>query len=262
MPHSIFFFVLILAGIVVDRYSRSITAVQELNATLAERVADRERQLTDAFTHLRIQQEEQALATERQRIMRELHDGIGSQLVGMLNLLDRKQIDAAVLSEHLNVALDEMRIAVDSLQPLENDLTIVLANLRYRLQPRLAAAGLSVEWNLPQLPILPQLTPQSILNLQRILLEAFTNTLKHARATHIAISANCGGTPPAVQIVLEDNGIGWPIGHPAEAVTRCGHGIANMHARATAIGAALRIGNRPDGGLRISLDWPIPSSEP
>jgi len=262
MPHSIFFFVLILAGIVVDRYSRSITAVQELNSTLAERVADRERQLTEAFTRLRIQQEEQALATERQRIMRELHDGIGSQLIGILNLLDRQQIDPSVLSEHLNVALDEMRIAVDSLQPLENDLTIVLANLRYRLQPRLAAAGLSVEWNLPQLPVLPQLTPQSILNLQRILLEAFTNTLKHARATRISISANCGGTPPAVQIVLEDNGIGWPNGHPTEAATRCGHGIANMHARATAIGAALRIGNRPDGGLRICLDWPIPSTEP
>lgn len=261
MPHSVFFFVLILAGIVVDRYSKSILAVHELNASLAERIAEREKQLTDVFAVLHRQREEQALFLERQRIMRELHDGIGSQLVGMLNLVEQKIIDPAQLSEHLQIALDEMRIAVDSLQPIENDLTVVLANLRYRLQPRLVAAGLGVVWDVPNIPTLPRLPPQAILHLQRIFLEAFTNILKHARATRVAVTARCGGIPYGVRIGIEDDGVGLPLSTDSNPAQRFGHGITNMHARATAIGAALRVHQSENGGTCVSLEWPIAPGE-
>lgn len=261
MPHSVFFFVLILAGIVVDRYSKSILAVQELNASLAERIAEREKQLTEVFAVLHRQREEQALFLERQRIMRELHDGIGSQLVGMLNLVEQKIIDPAQLSEHLQIALDEMRIAVDSLQPIENDLTVVLANLRYRLQPRLVAAGLGVVWDVPNIPALPRLPPQAILHLQRIVREAFTNILKHARATRVAVTAHCGGVPYGVRIDIADDGVGLPKSADSNPEQHFGHGIANMHARATAIGAALRVFRSGSGGTCVSLEWPIPPGE-
>jgi len=260
MPHAVFFFVLILAGILVGRYGRSIAAVHELNASLADRIAERERQLTEALTTLHQEREIQALAAERQRIMRELHDGIGSQLVGMLNLLDHPVTDQPVLAEHIQVALDEMRIAVDSLHPLDHDLTTLLANLRYRLQPRLTAAGLRVVWNVPQLPSHSQLTPQSALHLQRILLEAVTNTLKHARARSITLGAQIGGYPPAIRIGFEDDGVGWN-----DAASRqSGRGVANMRARATMIGAHLQIGPRPGGGTRIILEWPLspPAASP
>lgn len=212
MPHAVFFFVLILSGRMVDRYGRSIAAIHELNTALADRIAERERQLTEALATLHQEREAQALAEERQRIMRELHDGIGSQLVGLLNLLDRKVTDLPTLSEHVRVALYEMRIAVDSLHPLDNDLTTLLANLRYRLQPQLAAAGLKVIWDVPQLPTQAQLTPQSALHLRRILLEAVTNTLKHARARTLSFSARLGGHPAAVRIAIEDDGTGYTRG--------------------------------------------------
>lgn len=253
MPHAVFVFVLILAGILVDRYGRSIAAVHELNASLANRIAEREQQLTAALATLHREREAQALAAERQRIMRELHDGIGSQLVGLLNLLDSRVTDVPMLAEHVRAALDEMRIAVDSLHPLEHDLTTLLANLRYRLQPRLEAAGLRVAWNVPLLPTHSQLTPQSALHLQRIVLEAVTNILKHAHANGIAICADVGGYPHAVRIRIEDDGLGCD--HSVSYAG--GRGIANMRARATMIGAHLRIEPRPGSGTRITLDWPL-----
>ncbi len=261
MPHAIFVFVLIMAGLVAERYSRSVADYRALNANLAQRVAEREQQLHQAFGALQTQQQEQAVLTERQRIMREIHDGVGSQLVGLLSMVSQRGTDPAVLEEHVKQALDEMRMAVDSLQPVHGDLIAVLATLRYRLQPRLQAAGVQVLWDVSQLPPLPQLSPQSVLQVQRILLEAFTNVLKHARATEVAVQARWEpgeeGATPAVVLSLTDNGVGLP----REQIVG-GHGVANMQSRATAIGAVLRLEAAAAGGTRVALHWPIKGPPP
>lgn len=255
-PHAMFFFVLILAGIVVERYSGSVSDYRALNDHLAERVAERERQLSQAFEALRVQQEEQAVMGERQRIMREIHDGVGSQLVGLLNMVSRRQTDPVALQEHVELALDEMRMAVDSLQPVDSDLTTVLATLRYRLQPRLEAAGIDVVWNVAPLPPLAQLSPQSILQVQRILLEAFTNVLKHSRATEVVVHAHwLDGDGTAVLLKLSDNGVGLPPFDRADTLR--GHGVANMRSRADSIGASLRVESAGGGGTSVTLLWPV-----
>jgi signal transduction histidine kinase len=134
----------------------------------------------------------------------------------------------------------------------------VLATLRYRLQPRLDAAGIELVWDVAVMPTLAPFAAQAALQLQRILLEAFTNVLKHARATRIVMQAGWHGeaTPPLVRIVLTDNGRGLPSA-PADG-RPAGHGIANMRARAQSIGARLSIENAQEagGGTRVRLDWP------
>jgi signal transduction histidine kinase len=256
-PHAMFFFVMILAGLVVERYSRTVADYSALNTNLAARVAEREDQLRAAFDTMRQQQQTQAVLLERQRIMREIHDGVGSQLVGLLNVVTQAAPDRGVIEEHVKLALDEMRMAVDSLQPTHDDLPTVLATLRYRLQPRLDAAGIELVWDVAVMPTLAPFAAQAALQLQRILLEAFTNVLKHAAATRIVMHASWHGndTPPRVRIVLTDNGRGLPVagdGRPA------GHGIANMRARAQSIGARLDIetASESTGGTRVRLDWP------
>jgi len=253
-PHALFLFVLILAGLFVARYSRSVADYRALNHTLEQRIAERERQLGEAFEALRAQREQQAVSNERQRIMREIHDGIGSQLVGLLGMVGRHDAAPAALEEQVRGALDEMRMAVDSLQPVHGDLTTVLATLRYRLQPRLQAAGIEVVWDVDALPALPALAPQSVLHLQRILLEAITNVLKHAQATRVTVQARWrDGDPPAVLLRLLDDGVGLA---DAAAPAR-GHGLGNMAARAQAIGAALRFEPAPGGGTAVAIDWPM-----
>ncbi|MES2530022.1 MAG: ATP-binding protein [Pseudomonadota bacterium] len=254
-PHAIFVFVVILAGLVVDRYSRSVADHRALNASLRHRLDEQEGQLRTAFDELRRREQEQAVLLERQRIMREIHDGVGSQLVGLLNMVGQPDAKASVLEEHVKLALDEMRMAVDSLQPNHGDLTTVLATLRYRLQPRLEAAGITLAWEVAAMPPIASFNAQVALQLQRILLEAFTNILKHAGATRIAMAALCIEAPePHVRIVLTDDGRGLGSLQPPRPGE--GRGMANMKARAHAIGAMLSIAAGPEGGTCVTLEWP------
>jgi signal transduction histidine kinase len=254
-PHALFIFVALLAGIVVERYSASVSALRALNDDLGRRIAEREAQLTQAFEALRLQREEQAAAAERQRIMRDIHDGVGSQLVGLMSLVRGNGLEAGQLEQHVQSALDELRMAVDSMQPVHGDLATVLATLRYRLQPRLRAAGIEVVWDVPALPPLKSLSPQSVLQVQRILLETLTNVVRHAQARSVTVSARCvdvDGEQPAIRLSVADDGIGIPDVDAAR-----GHGLANIRARAQAIGATLDIASSPGGGTRIGLAWPV-----
>ncbi|MCV2367928.1 sensor histidine kinase [Roseateles oligotrophus] len=264
--------VLMLVSTLWGLVARVVTArveVVRLNASLGQRVADREQQLQQAFDGLREQRHQQSVQDERQRMMREIHDGVGAQLVGLLNMVARPGAEPAVLHEQVQHALDEMRMAVDSLQPVHDDLLTVLATLRYRLQARLESAGIRVIWQVDDLPALPNLSPQKVLQVQRILLEAFTNILKHARATEVTVSAEYRvGEPAMILLRIADNGVGMsidlndqPSSQQADSPVRR-HGIGNMQARAAALGAQLRLESSQSGGLSVALDWPVDARAP
>lgn len=257
--HALFFFVLLLAGIVVARYSASVAEAATLNRELSHRVAEREAQLHEAFEALRSQREKQAAAQERQRIMRDIHDGVGSHLVGLLSLVRHREPDLPQLEQHVAAALDELRMAVDALQPVHGDLATVLATLRYRLQPRLQAAGLQILWDVEALPPRTDLSPQAVLQVQRILLEAFTNVIRHAGARSVTVRARCEPAPGgALQLVLSlrDDGVGL-----GDAAAARGQGLASMRARAAAIGAEVEIAPAPGGGTCVSLRWPLAADD-
>ncbi len=266
LQHAMFAFVPIMGWLVAERYSRTAASFQRLNADLAQRVEDRERQLTAAFDAMRAQQQQQAVSDERQRIMREIHDGVGSQLVALLNMASRPETPPGALREHVQLALDEMRMAIDSMQPANDDLTTVLATLRYRLQSRLEAAGIGVMWDVMDLPELRELSPNAVMHVQRILLEAFTNVLKHAQATQITVHAHPGGEDAAAVIAITDNGRGLgpahlpPHGGAGERYQ--GRGLENMRFRAGAIGATLRIEPASHGGTSVTLAFPVQPNEP
>lgn len=190
-----------------------------------------------------------AVLAERERLMREIHDGVGAHLVGLLCLLGRPGADPVALQEHVKAALDDMRLVVDSLQPVEGDLVAVLAMLRWRLQPRLAAAGVQVRWDVSRLPPLPGLSPHAVLQVQRIVLEAVTNVLKHARAREVVFQARL--VAGAIEITLVDDGCGF-----ARSMSPGGQGLPNMRTRAATIGACVSVGPGERGGTRVRLVWP------
>jgi signal transduction histidine kinase len=254
VPHAVFIFVLFMGWIVVDRYSQQVRQYRELNATLEQRIAERERELGRTHAQLQQKAQEQAAMEERQRIMRDIHDGVGAHLVSLLSLVRRGETDHAHLQDQLNAALDELRVAVDSLQPVHGDLVTVLATMRYRLQPRLQAAGLEVIWNVDPLPLMENLSPHMVLQVQRLLLEAFTNVLRHSNASQIEILARALRNPPRMLLVVADNGVGFD----ASLDRAQGVGMASMRARAATIGAALRVAAAPGQGTRIELELQLP----
>lgn len=252
LPHASMLFVLLLGWVVADRFTHTAREHRALLATLDARVREREAELAQRNAELRDEHAQQAALQERQRLMRDIHDGVGAQLVGLLSLLERDALPRELLREHAGSALDELRMAVDALQPVHGDLATVLATLRYRLQPRLEAAGIAVDWRVEELPPIEGLTPAVVLQLQRVLMEAFTNVIQHAGARRLRVLAQLDQGPPArLVLAVEDDGRGFDAARTAR-----GQGLHNMRARAQAIGAQLEIGAGAEGGTAVRLALP------
>ena len=189
-----------------------------------------------------------AIVEERQRIMRDMHDGLGAQLISTLSLVEHGDLAKEQLTAVLRECLDDLRLTIDSLESTENDLLTVLGNFRYRLEPRLKSSGIQLDWQVKDLPKVACLTPQNVLHVLRILQEAFTNILKHARANTVKVETGVAGAPGKVYVSVSDNGIGLSNEHP-------GHGLANMRRRAQAIGGTLDIVSAATGTM-ITLSLP------
>lgn len=255
LPHASMLFVLLMGWAIAERYARVARAHRELVQTLEARVQERERALQVQEARVREAHAQQAVLLERQRIMQDIHDGVGAQLVGLLSLLGQSGASNAQLQEQARLALDELRMAVDSQQPTQGDLGLVLATLRYRLQPRFEAAGLQVQWDMGVLPPMPAASPRRILQLQRILLEAFTNVIRHADATRLAVDAEFDAGTQALRLRVQDDGRGFDA---EAAANRRGQGLRNMQARAQSIGAQIRWARGDAGrGTSVEIRWPL-----
>jgi signal transduction histidine kinase len=260
LPQALFLFVLVMGWILVKRYTEQHRLYHDLNIHLESRVAQREQELAQSFEQQQQQGQERAKLLERQRIMQDIHDGVGGQLVSLVNMAKREHqsgnaVDTKQLQVHAQLALDELRIAVDAMQPVDGDLATVLATLRYRLEPRLIAAGVRLNWAVQELPLMVDLTPQKVLQIQKILLEALTNVMLHAKAKTVTISAQPTESrivPSFVEISLIDDGVGFDLQHSRAT----GHGLANMRFRADAIGAQLTLARGLPEGMVVKLKIP------
>jgi signal transduction histidine kinase len=252
LPHATFLIVISMGWVIVERYARALREHHELAQTLDQRVREREASLRESLAALRASEREQAMLGERQRIMRDIHDGVGAQLVGLISLVGHDAARAP-LREHAQAALDELRIAVDALQTAGDDLATVLGTTRYRLQQRFDAAGIAFDWQVDAVPPAGALTPAAVMHVQRILHEALTNVLKHARAGNVRVALQRAATPDAIVLTIEDDGGGLP----AAASAGPGHGLRNMHSRAEAIGGRLTVGPSARGGTCVQLSLPL-----
>jgi hypothetical protein len=125
----------------------------------------------------------------------------------------------------------------------------VLGSLRYRLDDIIRSSGVRLVWEVEELPAVGDLKPSAVFALQRMLLEAITNALKHSGAQLLRVTARA--RDPDVEISIEDDGCGFdPSRRPA------GLGLANMRARAQRIGARVRIHTSPGRGTDVTISIP------
>jgi signal transduction histidine kinase len=170
----------------------------------------RQRQQVDALAEqLRLQQlelqaaeRERTILNERQRLLRDLHDGVGASLISALKMIEHGRLSLDDAATVLRECLDELRLVVDSLEPLEHDLVTLLASLRYRLGGRLERAGIAIDWQMGEVPPLPWLDARAALEVLRILQELLSNILKHARATRVRISVNLDAPPATAAMAV------------------------------------------------------------
>ena len=237
-----------IGWMLVTRFAHSINESEKLSAELEQRVAQKHAELQENYQKMQQMERQAAVAEERSRIMSDMHDGIGGQLISTLSMVEHGEVSSAEVAAALRECIDDLRLTIDSLEPTENDLLPVLGNLRYRLDGRLRTQGISLDWRVHEVPKLACLTPQNVLHILRILQEALTNVLKHAHASLISVETGVDGGN-RVFIRVHDNGTGFSGDHK-------GHGLANMKQRAKIIGGELDIQPSPTG-TTLNLLLPV-----
>lgn len=225
-------FLAVMGWGLLDRFLCNLELADSLNENLAIRLAQRESELLDAHEHLRVLEKTAAVAQERQRIIQNLHDGVGSQLLSSLLLVRSGHADVREVAVSLQECIDEMRLSLDTLALGDDNLLRLMANFRSRISARFHAIGLGFHWKMQDIPENLVLPSGVALDLLRILQEALTNVLKHARASQVVVSLSRAGD--ALLIVIADNGVGFSPGRQHD-----GYGLQNIRARAAKIGAAV-----------------------
>ena len=119
---------------------------------------------------------------------------------------------------------------------------LLLATLRFRLEPRLESAGITLHWEVSEVPKLDWLDPRNSLHILRILQEAFANILKHTRAS--AIRVTTAAADGCVSVTIADNGAGFDV---TLAQRGGGIGLSNQRRRAEAIGGEVVIESSSSG---------------
>ena len=97
------------------------------------------------------------------------------------------------MADVLRSCIDDLKLAIDSMEPVEADLLLLLATPRFRLGSLLKSSTISQVWNISDVPALHWLDPRNALHILRILQEAFANILKHAQASEIRVSTHAAG---------------------------------------------------------------------
>ncbi|WP_092129375.1 sensor histidine kinase [Polaromonas sp. YR568] len=220
------------------RYVSAIGKVEQLNASLSQlnaglelRLKARETELEISYQRLREAETRQTISDERQRLMQDMHDGLGSYLISAIRSVERGDMSDLKVSQILKDCLDDLKLTIDSMEPVEADLLLLLATLRFRLEPRLEGTGVALLWEVKELPTLAWLDPSSALHILRIVQETIANILRHTRASEIRVSTALAST--GVQVTIEDNGQGFDVDKALGAAA--GRGLHNQQRRAQAV---------------------------
>lgn len=203
---------------------------------------------------LRLQAVWEAEEKERQRIARELHDGVGQQLsAAKLNLSgfktrlsENQGADSLVLVEKL---VDSAVLEVRSVSHALMAHTQLEKGLENALQQMVQSFGKTADTSvsLDVFGIENPLDPQLEMVLFRIAQELIQNAVKHAAASHIQIQLI--GHDDSVVLMVEDNGKGFHPGAVSEGI-----GFSNIRERLQPFGGHLEIDSRPGKGTVISVE--------
>jgi signal transduction histidine kinase len=250
MPFATLVIMISFLHAVQRRYVGAVEQFQAENSQLQEDLDEQVSVLQAQNAQLREVERQQALLLERQRIMADMHDGLGSSLLSALVAMEQGSMSHEQCVEVLRECVDDLRLVIDSLEPVGHDLVSLLATMRYRLGKRLQTGGLKLDWDVQDLPPLAWLEPPDALHVLRLMQEALNNVLKHASASRVRMVTRHHGS--YVEIRVEDDGAGFDL----QSIQH-GRGLKSQIKRAQRLGGKLRIDSSPGMGTRLSLRLPV-----
>jgi signal transduction histidine kinase len=203
-----------------------------------------------------------AIAEERARLAREMHDSVGHRLTvaavlleGAAGMIPPGQSRALTMVEtsraEVRRGLDELRATVSTLNANAEKGQLLSDALRALAE--LYAQGSGVRVTLDVQPGLREPDPDRKLVMIRTVQEALTNVQKHAAARRVEIALRM--EDGVYDLSCVDNGRGLQSA-PAQDHARCGYGLRNLRARAAVFGGRVDLKPAPEGGAALRLTLP------
>ena len=217
---------------------------------------ERRRLAQESFARQLIETQE----TERQRIARELHDGVGQSLLLVKNrlTLGLKQADSGSpivthleqASSEVSQAIEEVRATARLLRPVELDRLGLAKALESMLERITANTDTRISSELDDLGELNNREME--IQLYRIAQEAINNVLKHSKAPEVIVELKREAT--GLRLTVQDDGIGFDSVASAE---KRGFGLSGMTERARLIGGELSVKSALGKGCRLTVTVPL-----
>jgi signal transduction histidine kinase len=208
-----------------------------------------------------------AIVSERERISKDLHDGIIQNMyaVGLsledvpeLMEIDREEVTARVerAIDSIHLSIQDIRNFIFGLRPELLEGASLLGGLAAVVEEHRHNTLIEIELLVPE--AIPEPTPEVTSHLLAIVSETLSNVIRHSGASRATVRVRrVTGPPPGWELVVEDNGVGFD---PANR-GKLGHqGLSNVRDRTEQVGGELELDSRPGDGARIIVRVPERSS--
>jgi signal transduction histidine kinase len=249
-PYGAFMLFVVAEVLMQRRYADALGQIEANNLHLAARLRQREAEVLAQQGSLLQAQRQRALTDERDRLIQEIHDGIGSVLMNSLTSLQRERPPPAAAQQAVQSCLEEVSLIADSLAPNVGTVGELIDTFVTRWEDRLARAGLQLRHSVADAARSWPLLPAHALDLMRIVQEAVTNALKHADAKTIELVASTD-EQHGLRIDIQDDGSGFDL-----AANSRGRGLKHMASRVARMGGQLVMKSAPGRGVHCAIAVP------
>jgi len=188
------------------------------------------------------------IQSERERLLMEIHDGVGSQLISGMLLAKKEGLQKQTVLDMIQGCIDDVRVIIDCISLAERANALeIFKKLLDRQRPRLAGLGITLHYH-PETRFSDQseISDAQCLHASRIIQECIANAIKHATCTTIVVAVR--QYRDHLLIVVSDDG-----GGVADSdLMHLGRGLKNMRKRSRLLGGRIKFQNR-GGGFAVIL---------
>lgn len=228
----LFVWIIIIKYGVISRFARIKKEMQELSSRLISAYED-----------------------ERSRLARELHDGMGQNLVAIKFNLQR--VNSAMGNRLINGVIEEISAGINELRDITNGLmpaSLKSAGLVNTIHNHIANYARNSDICVrAEAGTVPRLAPFVELNVFRIFQEALNNAIKHSSAANILVSLQARSTQ--LVMIIQDDGRGFDVN--SVRAENCGLGLSTMQERSRTINGTTRVLSGNNSGTTIIVEVPF-----
>lgn len=195
-----------------------------------------------------------AQKTERERLIMDLHDGLGLQLNTLLRTAEQTEVPGrAEMVAEIRTAIEQLRMLVDNSSSFDGSFAELLGQLRFRMEGRLKRFGITLAWQVLFEPMQFAVDPDKATALQHLLFEIITNSMKHSGAKTVSVNVSLDQATDCITLIVEDDGVGFDTRQVSGGV-----GSRSIIRRVADLRGELRVRAQPGGGCQYWVQFPAP----